>query len=67
MDAANELKKILSANPDEVRAHLALANICAQSLRDMDQARLHYQRVLALDPQSQQASDIRFWLSANQK
>ena len=66
LDAANELKKILEVNPKEVRAHLALANISAQSLRDINQARLHYQKVLALDPQSAQASDIRFWLSANQ-
>jgi tetratricopeptide (TPR) repeat protein len=66
LDAANELKKILAADPNEVRAHLALANISAQSLRDINQARLHYQKVLALDPQSPQASDIRFWLSANQ-
>ena len=67
MDAAAELKKILAANPGEVRAHLALANIYAQSLRDIPQAREHYQKVLALDPNSSQAPDIRFWLSANQK
>ena len=67
LDAANELKKILATNPGEVRAHLALANICAQSLRDTAQARSHYQKVLELDPNSPQASDIRFWLSANPK
>jgi tetratricopeptide (TPR) repeat protein len=67
LDAANELKKILAATPSETRAHLALANICAQSLRDMDEARMHYQKVLELDPKCPQASDIRFWLSANQK
>ncbi len=64
-DAANELKKILAANPDEVRAHLALANICAQSLRDPAQAREHYQKVLELDPKNPQTADIRFWLAAN--
>jgi len=67
IDAAVELKKILAANPGEVRAHLALANIYAQSLRDIPQAREHYQKVLDLDPNSPQAADIRFWLSANQK
>ncbi len=64
-DAADELKKILSANPGEVRAHLALANLCAQSLHDPSQARRHYQQVLALDPKNPQANDIRFWLAAN--
>jgi len=66
VDAANELKKILSANPNEVRAHLTLGNICAQTLRDNDQARIHYKKVLELDPNNSQASNIRFWLSANQ-
>ncbi len=65
VDAANELKKIIAANPNEVRAHLALANICAQTLRDKDQARSHYRKVLELEPGNSQAADIRFWLSAN--
>ena len=64
-DAAEQLKKILAANPGEVRAHLALANLCAQSLRDPAQARQHYLKVLELDPQNPQTSDIRFWLAAN--
>ena len=64
-DAAEQLKKILAANPGEVRAHLALANLCAQSLRDPAQARQHYLKVLELDPKNPQASDIRFWLAAN--
>jgi tetratricopeptide (TPR) repeat protein len=66
-DAAEEFKKILAANPDEVRAHLALANLCAQSLHDPAQARQHYLKVLELQPDNSQASDIRFWLSANPK
>ncbi|HUC86565.1 MAG TPA: tetratricopeptide repeat protein [Candidatus Acidoferrales bacterium] len=65
LDAADQLKRILAANPDEVRAHLALANLYAQSLHDVDQARRHYLRVLDLQPDNPQAADIRFWLSAN--
>ena len=66
-DAAEEFKKILAASPDEVRAHLALANLCAQSLHDTASARQHYLKVLELQPDNPQASDIRFWLSANPK
>ena len=66
-DAAAELKKLLAADPGEVRAHLALANLCAQSLRDTAQARTHYLKVLELEPDNAQADDIRFWLSANPK
>jgi tetratricopeptide (TPR) repeat protein len=66
-DAADELRKILAANPNDVRAHLALANLCAQSLHDIPQARQHYLRVLELQPDNPQATDIRFWLSANAK
>ena len=65
VDAAEELKKILATNPNEVRAHLALANISAQSLHDIPQAREHYLKVLALQPNNPQAADIRFWLQAN--
>ena len=64
-DAVNELKKILTAKPDEARAHLALANIYAQTLHDPVQARRHYLKVLELEPDSPQASDIHFWLAAN--
>jgi tetratricopeptide (TPR) repeat protein len=65
LDAAEELRKILAADPNEVRAHLALANLCAQALHDIPQARQHYVRVLDLQPDNPQAADIRFWLSAN--
>jgi tetratricopeptide (TPR) repeat protein len=64
-DAVNELKKVVAANPNEVRAQLALGNLYAQQMRDPAQARQHYLKVLALDPHNAQASDIRFWLSAN--
>jgi tetratricopeptide (TPR) repeat protein len=64
-DAVNELKKILAANPDEVRAHLALGNLYAQQLYDLALARQHYSKVLALDPRNPQAPDIQFWLSSN--
>ena len=67
VDAAEELKKILAADSTEVRAHLALANLCAQSLHDTAQARQHYLKVLELEPNNPQASDIRFWLSGNAK
>jgi len=64
-DAVNELKKILAANPDEVRAHLALGGLYAQLLNDPALARQHYSKVLALDPRNPQAPDIQFWLSSN--
>ena len=64
-DAADELKKILVAHPAEVRAHLTLANLYAQTLRDAAAARSHYLKVLELEPSHPQASEIRFWLSAN--
>jgi tetratricopeptide (TPR) repeat protein len=65
LDAADELKRVLASSPDEVRAQLALANLCAQTLHDVPQARQHYLRVLELQPDNPQAADIRFWLSAN--
>lgn len=64
-DAVNELKRLLEANPDEVRAHLALGKIYADQIHNIPLAREHYQKVLALDPRNPQASNIQFWLSAN--
>jgi len=65
VDAEHELEKILSANPNEVRAQLALANLCAQQLRDPARARPHYLKVLELDPHNPKASEIQFWLAQN--
>ena len=64
-DAANELNNILAANPNDVRAHLALGNLYAQQLHDVPRARAQYQKVLQLDPRNSQAADIQFWLSSN--
>ncbi len=64
-DAAKELRKILAANPGNVRAHLELGNLYAQYLYDIPHAREQYLKVLQLDPTNPQASNIQFWLSAN--
>jgi tetratricopeptide (TPR) repeat protein len=64
-DAVNELNKIVAANPDEARAQLALGNLYAEQMRDPARARQHYLKWLELDPQNPQATNIRFWLSAN--
>ncbi|MEI9865713.1 MAG: tetratricopeptide repeat protein [Limisphaerales bacterium] len=64
-DAVNELKKVLAANPGEVRAQLALGNLYAQQLRDPAKAREYYLKVLELDSRNAQANNIRFWLSNN--
>src|SRR5581483_771093 len=42
VDAATELEKILAATPRDPRAHLALANLYAQQLRQPAKAREHY-------------------------
>jgi tetratricopeptide (TPR) repeat protein len=64
-DAVKELKRLLAANPNNVRAHLELGNIYAQYLYDVPHAREQYLKVLQLDPANPQASNIQFWLSAN--
>ena len=64
-DAETEMDKIIAANPKEARAHLALAYLYAQQMRDPARAREQYLKVLDLDPRNPAAADIRFWLSAN--
>jgi tetratricopeptide (TPR) repeat protein len=62
IDAANELDKLLSAHPKEVRGHLLLGNLDAEKLGKPKQARQHYAKVLELDPDNSQASAIRAWI-----
>lgn len=64
-DAVTELQRLLAAHPNETRAHLALANLYAQELRQPAKARPHYERVLELDPSLPQAQKIRDWLDVN--
>jgi tetratricopeptide (TPR) repeat protein len=63
LDAANELEKLLAQSPGEARAHLALANLYALHLDRPALARAHYLEVLAKDPNSSQATAIRYWLA----
>jgi tetratricopeptide (TPR) repeat protein len=64
-DSANELEKLIAAEPDEVAARLAAGNLYAKELGDLARARLHYLKVLELEPNHRQAQTIRYWLSVN--
>jgi tetratricopeptide (TPR) repeat protein len=64
-DAVNELDKVVTNYPNEARAHLALGNLYAQRLKQPALARMHYRKVLEVEPQHPQATAIRYWLSAN--
>ena len=63
LDAAEELERLLTRHPLDTRARLALANLYAQQLRQPARARLHYQRLLELDPRHPEAEAIRYWLA----
>lgn len=65
VDAVVELEKLVARNPNEARAHLALANLYAQQMHQTAKARQHYLKVLELAPRHPQASAINFWLAAN--
>jgi tetratricopeptide (TPR) repeat protein len=62
-DAVIELRKLLSARPNELRAHLLLGNFYSDNLGDIKLAREQYTKALALmDQQSAQAAVIKEWL-----
>jgi len=65
LDAAHELEKVLAIYPNDGRAHLALGNLCAQQLRQPSKARVHYRRLLEIDPRNAQAPAVQYWLAAN--
>jgi tetratricopeptide (TPR) repeat protein len=64
-DAAVELERILEAKPNDSRAHLTLANLYSQQLNERGKARVHYMKLLELEPRNPQAPAIRFWLASN--
>ena len=64
-DAANELELVIAGNPAEPAPHLALATLYAGEPGEVDKARHHYVRFLALQPQSPQATAVRYWLEAH--
>lgn len=62
-DAANELERLLTFRPQEVRGHLLLGNLYSDNLGQPRMARDQYLKALGLiDPQSPQAATIRAWL-----
>lgn len=62
-EAAQQLERLLAQEPNDAPAELALAGLYARALGEPEKARPHYERVLELDPQNQQAGAIRVWLS----
>lgn len=64
-DAADELERLLAGQPDDGRAHLALANLYARELADPRRAREHYLKVLRSNPKHPEAAAIGYWLLAN--
>ncbi|HRZ37287.1 MAG TPA: tetratricopeptide repeat protein [Candidatus Paceibacterota bacterium] len=65
VDSARELDLLLARAPETVDAHATLARLCAEKLGDPDKARVHYTKVLQLDPRHPQAAAIRRWLTVN--
>ena len=65
LDAISEFEKGIAAHPTEARSHLALGNIYAQDLRQPAKAKVHYRRVIEIDPHHPQANAISVWLKAN--
>ena len=64
-DSANELEKLIAAEPMQAAARLAAGNLYAKELGDTARARVHYLKVLELEPNHRQAQAIRYWLSVN--
>jgi tetratricopeptide (TPR) repeat protein len=65
-DAATELERVLRADEKVTKAHLTLGSIYAEQLKDVAKARLHYRRVLDLQPSHPRGAEIRQWLVVNQ-
>jgi len=64
-DAAAELEKVLRSDDTLTKAHLTLGSIYAEQLKDTARARVHYRRVLDLEPSHPRGAEIRQWLVNN--
>ncbi len=67
VDAAREFEKLLEVYEAYLPGHLELAIIYAGKLKMPNRAKMHYRRVLALNPQHPEAPVIRDWLLANNR
>ncbi|MCD6048892.1 MAG: hypothetical protein K0Q55_295 [Verrucomicrobia bacterium] len=65
-DAADEFEHLTQEFPTRAQPHLMLASLLSSRLRDNDGARTHYQKVLELEPNHPRATEIGYWLRANQ-
>ncbi|MDB6112262.1 MAG: Tetratricopeptide 2 repeat protein [Pedosphaera sp.] len=70
IDAAQQLERLLVINPGESPSHLAathlmLASLYSEQFHQPQAARLHYTKVLELEPGNSQATSIRYWLRDN--
>ena len=65
LDAVYELEKLLALKPNDVSAHLLVANLYSQQIGRPQIARPHYLKVLEIEPQHPQATQIRYWLADN--
>lgn len=63
--AITELEQLVKLHPDEARGHLMLGILYSERIIDVPRARLHFNRVLQLDPQNSQAPAIRSWLATH--
>ena len=54
-------KKAVKMNPNHANAHLLLG-LAYRALKRGDQARVHFEKTLELEPKHPQAAQIRQWL-----
>ncbi|MDP7010273.1 MAG: tetratricopeptide repeat protein [Verrucomicrobiota bacterium] len=67
VDAAREFEKLIKVHEAYLPGHLELAIIYAGKLQLPNRAKMHYRRVLELNPQHSEAPVIRDWLLANNR
>lgn len=65
LDAAIEMERVTDLEPDNASAHLMLGGLYSDTLQDVALARMHFVRLLEIQPGHPQANRIRRWLSVN--
>ena len=63
--AITAFSKALEIDPDYAQAHLGLASIYANELKNRQKAIYHYKQYLKLQPQGPYAPQVRAWLGGS--
>lgn len=66
-DAVEQFEKVVADNPNHIGAHFGLAKVYEEKVKDLSKAAVHYKRIIEIQPDHPESTNIRYWLKARSK